>query len=248
MNGPGASLQLALRERRRAVLLLCLWVCLTLVCAVAGPFGTHDALGFAGRLAYWAVAVGISVASSTLLVLSRGDRGWMRVVVWAVYAIALSAVIYVPNGLVFDSWQSSGSFLYLLGYVAVTVLAVHVVLWLIDFARPVTAGPDGDAETRFLRRLPVARRGPLVRIEAQDHYLNVVTDKGSAFILMRLGEAVEVLKGTAGLQVHRSHWISIPAVQAHRRDKGRDILVMSDGAEVPVSRSNRAAAQEAGLI
>lgn len=86
-----------------------------------------------------------------------------------------------------------------------------------------------------------------MRIEAQDHYLNVVTQKGSALILMRMGDAMAELKGR-GLQVHRSHWVSEGHVTAHRRDKGRDVLVMTDDAEVPVSRSFRAKARERALF
>jgi DNA-binding LytR/AlgR family response regulator len=100
----------------------------------------------------------------------------------------------------------------------------------------------------FLRRLPLELRGPLVRIEAQDHYLKIVTERGSTLILMRLGEAVEALDGVRGLQTHRSHWVSLDAVTAHRRMQGRDVLVMSDGAEVPVARGKRDAARQAGLF
>jgi DNA-binding LytR/AlgR family response regulator len=65
---------------------------------------------------------------------------------------------------------------------------------------------------------------------------------------MRLSDAAEELREAAGISVHRSHWVALPAVRAHRREKGRDLLLMSDGAEVPVSRSNRTRAQEAGLF
>lgn len=86
-----------------------------------------------------------------------------------------------------------------------------------------------------------------MRIEAQDHYLNVVTARGSTLILMRLGDAMAELVGQ-GLQVHRSHWIATAAVAKHRRIGARDVLIMADGVEVPVSRSFRAAAQEADLL
>ncbi len=243
-----SSLQLALRERRRAILLFGIWFLVTLLCAVAGPFGTHDALDFPARLLYWAVAVAISVISSVLPFLSRDMPNPVRVLIWAGYALVLSAVIFALNIVFFERWGNVGDFLGLVGNVALTVLAVHVVLWLVDFARPAAVTPDVDPQTRFLRRLPLAARAPLIRIEAQDHYLNVVTTKGESLILMRLGEAVTELEGVAGLLVHRSHWIALPAVKAHKRDKGRDLLVMSDGTDVPVSRSNRSAAQAAGLF
>lgn len=105
-----------------------------------------------------------------------------------------------------------------------------------------------DTETSFLRRLPLDRRGKLIRFEAQDHYLNVVTQKGSALVLLRLHDAVEALKGVDGLQVHRSHWVAKGAVVRHRRAQGRDFLILAPGEEVPVIRSYRPSVQEAGLI
>ena len=126
---------------------------------------------------------------------------------------------------------------------------MHGLLWLGSLALAQEDDKVGeDPSAKLQRKLPLQARGALVRIEAQDHYLNVVTDWGSALILMRLSEAAEALEGFAGLQVHRSHWIAVEAVRAHRRETGRDILVMRDGTEVPVARGRRAAAQEAGLF
>jgi len=107
---------------------------------------------------------------------------------------------------------------------------------------------EPDPETLFQRRLPLEKRGCLIRLEAQDHYLNVVTKAGSALLLMRLQDAVEALAGLQGLQVHRSHWVALSAVAAHRRDKGRDFLVLTNGDEVPISRSFRPDVKAAGLI
>ncbi len=92
------------------------------------------------------------------------------------------------------------------------------------------------------------QQGRTLTIEAQDHYLSVTTTKGRALILLRLSEALEELAKAEGLQTHRSHWVSLKAVQAHRRVDGRDILVMADGAEVPVARTRREAARDAGLF
>lgn len=241
-------MQLALRERRRTVLLFGIWILLTLVCAVSGPFGTHGALPFILRVGYWSIVVGASVSSSMLPIMLRDHMGWTQLVVWAVYVLCLSVLIFGLNALVFPSWTDPTEFAYLLIRVGFIVCVVHMVLWLINYARPIVIQPDIDPQTRFLRRIPLVSRGPLVRIEAQDYYLNVVTTRGTTLILMRLSEAVEELHGSAGILVHRSHWVALPAVKAHRRDKGRDILVMSDGVEVPVSRSNGVAAQEAGLF
>jgi len=64
---------------------------------------------------------------------------------------------------------------------------------------------------------------------------------------MRMTDAETELLHGAGLRVHRSHWVSRSAVTGRRRDGDRLFLSVSDGAEIPVSRSARARVREAGL-
>ncbi len=110
---------------------------------------------------------------------------------------------------------------------------------------PEETAPAPDAD--FQQRLPYEKRGALVRLEAQDHYLKVVTQAGEALILQRLSDALTELSGFDGLRVHRSHWIARDQVQKVSRREGKVILTLTDGAEVPVSRTYRAAVEEAGL-
>jgi hypothetical protein len=242
------ALQLALRERRRLVLLGGTWVLLTIVCTLTGPFGTHDVLSPWQRFGYWGVIVGASVISSVLPFMLRPNGAYKRFAAWSAYALGLTCVFFALDSVMFEGLGNARHFGFLLVNVSLIVLAVHFLIWLIDFARPAAPAVDFDPQPRFLRRVPLATRAPLVRIEAQDHYLNIVTTKGNALIMMRLSDAVDELEGADGLLVHRSHWVAVPAVQAHKRLKGRDLLVLSDGAQVPVSRSNKAAAQAAGLF
>lgn len=243
--------QLALREKRGLMIPLAIWGMATLICVIAGPFGTLAALGPAARFTYWAIVVGASVGASTALSRKKTTSASQRVFLWVLFAVLLSLLIWGLNALVFEGWQNVAQLGQILGYVGAVVVVVHGIFMLFDHAGRETTKDPGrelDPQTLFLRRLPLAERGPLVRIEAQDHYLKVVTDRGAALILMRLSDAVQELGETAGLQVHRSHWVALEAVTAHRREKGRDLLILSGGAEVPVSRGNRGAAQEAGLF
>lgn len=242
------SLQFTLRERHGSWLLGALWLLITVLCAITGPFGTHEALEPVQRFFYWAPVVAVSVLGS--LVPDRLSRhgGWAVLAGWGLYILLISAMVLALNRMVFGGWDGVGHYLYLAGTVGAVVIVINGLLWLVGAGRPPAQISAQEPEARFLRRLPLADRAPLVRIEAQDHYLKVVTTKGSALILMRLGEAVEELEGANGLLVHRSHWVALSGVTAHQRKKGRDFLQMSDGAEVPVSRSNKAAAQAAGLF
>lgn len=89
----------------------------------------------------------------------------------------------------------------------------------------------------LLGRLPRAERGELVALKSDDHYVRVYTDVGEALTLARLSDAIEMAKPTRGMQVHRSSWVADRAVRGFRRTGHTGILYLSNGLEVPVSRS-----------
>ncbi|MCX7567584.1 LytTR family DNA-binding domain-containing protein [Sulfitobacter sp. F26169L] len=222
---------------------LLIWFALSVVAGVAGPFGTLEALGLWPRLLYWCGIVGGSIALClTAISFARGYRLKGAVAVWTCFVLSLC--VYVINMFIFAGWAGVPNAVSLLANVALVTAAVHLVIWAVGFGENDEGAPLVDT---FMHRLPLQARAPLVRIEAQDHYLNVVTKRGNELILMRMGDAMTELRGQ-GVQVHRSHWVSPDAVTGHRREKGRDVLQMSDGSDVPVSRSFRSAVQSAGLF
>ncbi len=235
-------MQLALREISRHRVPLMIWVVVTALTAVAGPFGTLDAMGLGGRALYWGGVSAISIVLSfgaQALAQRYGKVG--RIGVWTVFVLVIAGLSHLVNTLLFEGWGGWTDWAYLTGAVWLVTISVYLIVAVL------TPAVSQKPEDTFMRRLPIDVRGPLVRIEAQDHYLNVVTARGSTLILMRLGDAISELSDK-GLQVHRSHWIAAQAVAKHRREGGRDVLVMADGADVPVSRSFRKAAQDAGLF
>ena len=81
----------------------------------------------------------------------------------------------------------------------------------------------------------------------QDHYVEVVTTRGRELVLMRMADAAAAM-GTAGIRIHRSHWVARDHVAASRREGAGAVVVTSDEAELPVSRSYVAGLKEAGLL
>ncbi len=82
----------------------------------------------------------------------------------------------------------------------------------------------------------------------EDHYVRIRTTKDEDMILMRLADAIKEVGATSGLQVHRSHWVSLDQVTAATRKGDGALLNMSSGPDIPVSRANVAAIKEAGLL
>lgn len=233
----------------RAKTLLAIWALVSVSAALAGPFGTYDALGLWGRLPYWALVSGGSILLSELVRRAQRNRrmrkSMLRLVVFGLlYGLVLSGLINLLNMLVFPGWPVWRGWLLLAGLVAGVEALVFAGLYLF---RPRAAAVKAEnPEAAFLKRLPSSQRGPLLRIESQDHYLLVITTAGRAMILMRMGDAVAELDAAEGMQVHRSHWVARRAMRALRREGGRLWLVV-EGEDVPVSRANHAALRALGL-
>jgi len=223
------------------------------VAGLAGPFGTDDVLPLLPRLAYWLVVCAMTYATGAVvvnvLVTRLRARGWPRLTAGIAAAIpaglVIAALVSLLNLAVFPPPSAADLALRTRDGVAIALV--------ITLAQMLAGGGDAPAETSgkappILSRLPLDRRGALVALSVQDHYVEVVTTRGRTLVLMRLSDAIGETAPTPGLQVHRSHWIATGQVRAARREGARAVLTMSDGQDIPVSRSRVAAVREAGLL
>lgn len=128
-----------------------------------------------------------------------------------------------------------------LGSVLVVNAAVVILAWLLRAATTRPAGPatnSGAAPAEIRAKLaPRLARARLIAVQAEDHYLRVHTEAGSDLILMRLADALNALKDSDGLRVHRSWWVARSAVQTVQWKKGRGALVLEGDLSVPVSET-----------
>lgn len=109
-------------------------------------------------------------------------------------------------------------------------------------------GGGSQAARIILRKLGPDAGNKLVRMQSADHYVEVHTEKGPKLLLMRLSDATQMLESFDGSQVHRSHWVNYNEVAGVIKRDRKVWLRMSDGAEVPVSRSYRPELRAAGMI
>jgi len=100
----------------------------------------------------------------------------------------------------------------------------------------VVGSSDRSSETGYLRHLDQPLKGELLRVEAQEHYVRLVSDQENRMVLYRFNDIVSELPGKLGMQVHRSHWVAFAAAESLYRDSGRLWLTITDGSKIPVSR------------
>lgn len=98
-----------------------------------------------------------------------------------------------------------------------------------------------DMMTFFHNKLPDSLKGgALLALKAEDHYLKVITDKGSALILMKFEDALTVLNGYPGIQTHRSWWVALSQFNGiNALNSATTKITLCDSTEVPISRRKR---------
>jgi len=240
----------------------------TVVLALAGPFGTYDGMSLPLRLGYWGLIVFSSIpfgygtrylaaswapAPSTLSIV---------IVPATLMTVAYTPVLYL---IVRHVGQATGApmqvLIWLGGLVAIVSVCVNCVRWalgrtaagdLASVARtedpPAAAVEPVAAAPRLLSRLDGLPCTEVLRLSARDHYVDVVTRRARKSLLLRLSDAMAEVEGIPGAQVHRSHWVAQAAVARARRQGTRIVLDLVDGSTVPVSRGYRDRAEAAGLL
>lgn len=85
--------------------------------------------------------------------------------------------------------------------------------------------------------VPLQKRGELVSMMAQDHYVEVTTSAGSHLNRMTMKDAVNAVPQSVGMQIHRSHWVAFSAMQSIKKSEGRTYLAIRNGTQIPLSKS-----------
>ncbi|WP_143526078.1 LytTR family DNA-binding domain-containing protein [Roseivivax lentus] len=96
----------------------------------------------------------------------------------------------------------------------------------------------------LLRKLPVQKRGRLLALSAEQHYVRVRTEAGEDLVLMPFSEAIASLPNDLGMRIHRSHWVSRNAVDKVKAARSSLMVILENGTELPVSRSFSGAVRE----
>jgi hypothetical protein len=261
------ALQLALREMQAATgnrYSRIGMILTTVVLAVSGPFGTFQSFNVGQRFGYWAVMVVASylvghAAARFFLELSREQivQKWPRVIVAGLLAsLPVTIVVLLVNGVAYQHVDVGES---LMIWLYVTIITLAVVVMFVTLGDLMRAEPEAAGAAAvpapaqppppppILTRVPLPQRGRLLALVVEDHYVEIVTDKGKTLVLMRLADAMREAAGVPGLQIHRSHWVARDAVvKAHRAD-GKLSLDLSNGLRLPVSRGFMPAVKDAGL-
>lgn len=238
-----------LKQPRLWTVMGCIWLTVT----IAGPFNTLQTMDLTDRALYWAVTILATYTTGYVSGILLGARvaQSFRQIQLALVAVSLAtsipvfSVLFTLKWIWLDDWPSSFSET-LPTFVAVVLVTSAIVF--IEYIKDVNSDAPQNKPVMILERLPEEKRGALISLSVQDHYVDIVTENGSEMVLMRLSDAIREASEVPGLQIHRSHWAALDQIAKVERKQNSARIVMSNGNELPVSRGYMRDLREAGLL
>lgn len=250
------TLKARLANLRHSPVVLVLWICLTVLGVIAQPYDSYGILPVWARVLYWGGIVGIGIVAADLVdcLARRLTPDGHRIKI-AVKAVGLATLFLSP---VFIAWNE----LFVLMFpdmddspllITFRVFATSIpVFALIEALRPNEVRgsevapyeePAPEPCPEALRpRLSVRLQCPdakILRLSANNHLIDVISERGIEQIRMRFADAVLEMEPVPGCCVHRSHWVALDAIEGLKRYKDKLFVRLSNGDEIPVSRTYR---------
>lgn len=225
-----------------------------LILGISGPFQTYEYLAIGPRLAYWGVMSIVTFGAGnffgTWASKVAEDFGFKPLLKFLfsglTSGIAVAFFVNVINLLAIgDILSDPINMLIITGYCVSISMGIVGLFILFAHNEPQQVAKDNP---RILSRLPVEKRGELISMSVQDHYVEIVTSRGKHLTLLRLSDAINETEGTNGMQIHRSHWVAFDAIKSVTRQNGKTMLLTTASGELPVSRTYIKSLKEAGLL
>lgn len=212
-----------------------------------GPFNTFGELSSGERYAYWVGLTllmwlqGVALLALVAPLSRRGWPSWGRVVLAGLLAAIPTAFEVAWAEMLLRVERDLGPVDILAIFGDVALLSVPLLL-LTHGWRPTSVGVSnepmrGDGAEALVALMEPKRRGRLIAIGSEDHYVRLYSDQGHQLVAMRFGDAIAGLSTEAGLQVHRRWWVASHAVDTIARAGDGLRLKLHNGLTVPVSRS-----------
>lgn len=246
---------------------LFVWLALWVTAVMAGPFGTYETMSVTIRVVYWGViaASGITLGYTSFaltLCCLKSERN----LAFPLLGAGVMTLIYAPFVAATQKILTIYSISLKVSSVAIIINIFVITAAVFIFRRFLWAGPQPRSfdqvlevrsheenpsapEPRLMRRLPEGVKGPVLRLSANDHHVEVVTSNGHKALRMRMLDAIDEMEPVQGMCVHRSHWVALDAIARVEKINAHKICVhLINGDEIPVSRKYRDHLVKAGLV
>ncbi|MCF2872317.1 LytTR family transcriptional regulator [Octadecabacter sp. G9-8] len=213
-----------------------------LLCFLGGPFGTLENLPSGFRLIYWSLSVtttgvlGLWVHS---LVRTQGWEGWLKIsIVSGVFGLCVGGVIVLLGLTMLGPLENTPGAIETFGYSFPSAAVIFFVSIHAHTLMSETSLSPKNKVPALMKRLDTHTDAvQILALCAQDHYVEVITEKGSELCLLRLNDAISETAPLMGFQIHRSHWVAKSAVEAVEIKGSAPYVKLVNGKTLSISQS-----------
>lgn len=220
---------------------------------VLGLFGTFGKLSVIERVWFWTPLCLIAVATSALVhqittqfFAAVGPR--VKLALFGLgFVLLYSPIIFLisDNQILTDEmptmpfWQ-----------IILTIAGFAFTFGsLLPLLTPPAVTQSAENLPRIYARLQDIGGARVARLSVSDHYTNVyLSDGRTQRLLMRFVDAVREMDDTPGFCTHRSHWVAAAEIVEGHKVGQKEWLSLSCGALIPVSKTYRQSAVDAGYL
>jgi len=229
------------------------------IAVVAGPFGTYDTMMWPTRLAYWGLVIGLGILIGGFVraikktVCHSSHPAIFDIGASVLTSAALAPVIWFLRGALDPVLTHTDLSIVSIGFNTLLVVAgIFVLRRQIGAEQPASysrrARVSNVPVTRLHRRMSDLPNAEIMRLSANDHFVDVATRHGVETLRLRLSDAIAEMEPVEGVCTHRSHWVALRAIDRIERDSGKIHVVLRNGDRVPVSRKYRVRLEDVGLL
>lgn len=233
------------------------WIVISIVVALAGPFGTFASQSIGWRLMYWTLIIGVSIPIAIAARVFWTEIGksyslWVRDILVALtmtvtFGPLLTGFNYWIVGVVDHpsvDWRLTVVATFFISLAAIAV--GNVIRASVERTK---TKPETEQRDRLFDRIDAVDGARLVKVSSDNHHVRILTDDWVEHrILMRLRDAVAEIDVEKGICVHRSHWVALHMIDGIEVVDGKEVVRLGSDCIVPIGPKYRHQLVDAGAI
>lgn len=219
---------------------------MSVILAQIAPYNSAEIQSFGLRAVYWASILIVSYGAWHIIEKTLAPRlNWHYFFVGSLcnflMTLPLFGFILLLNLLFFNAHDTWLGLFYFWLQLTITSQSIYILIYVV-ISQTIKKGVDTQENyppentPHFLKNIG----GNLLYIKSEDHYLRIQTTAQSKLILYKISDAIKQLDEShiEGMVIHRSHWVAKSAIKSHKKDGRKNLLILNNDDQLPVSAAH----------
>lgn len=235
------------------------WISSAVLVSYTGPFGTYQSNPILVQIPRWLILLGGAIVIAYVIqalchvFIPRRPKYLNKLVFTLVGSLAIGLFVDLMLSNVFDKSAADKPPLLQIVFYSFCIVSFVQIVREVSFGHEDSTDPkttdrharrQGQSSfgllpehSQLARRLNIPQDAQIFHVSANGHFVEVSTCAGNFRARMRFSDAIAELDESAGLTVHRSHWVLRDAITGWQPDAKKPFVQLKDETRVPVSKT-----------